>query len=271
MKTKQHLVASLMIAMKISLAQLMIALVFVSAIYANDVRGQKIVDRTFSVTVENVKLEALILNIQKATNVKFNFSPNTINVNKTVSYYAINKKISDFINDVLVPNGISYEEVNNQIVLIPYVTKNEQSGTQIINTPTPPEIVIKGTVKDESGNPLEGVTVIIKGVLGGAVTNKEGKFTIKLKEANAVLEFSSVGFNPVQIQVDASKTVVEVVLKEKSAVLNEVVVVGYGTQKKKDVTGSIVSVSKDRIENLPNTNFQQALQGAVPGIRVTTT
>jgi TonB-linked SusC/RagA family outer membrane protein len=259
MKTKQHLVASLMIAMKISLAQLMIAVLFVSTLYANNADGQKAIDKTFTLSVDNVKLETLIVSVQKATNVKFNYSPNTINVNKNVSYVAFNKKIIDFIHEVLIPNGIGYEEINNQIVLVPYLNKIEVATTSII------DVTIKGVVKDDKGEPLEGVTVSIKGTDVSAITDKEGKYSIKAKSNKVTLVFSFVGFQKVEVEASIASVVI---LKEQTSVLDDVVVVGYGTVKRKDLTGAVEKVNIGDLQKAPVRSVEEALGGRVAGVQV---
>jgi TonB-linked SusC/RagA family outer membrane protein len=125
---------------------------------------------------------------------------------------------------------------------------------------------VKGTVRDEEGMPLPGVSILEKGTKNGASTNGQGEFSIVLKNPNAILIVSSIGFLPQEVPVKGGT--VNIVLKADKKALDEVVVVGYGTQKKSDVTGSISSVPKERLDNLPVTNVLQAMQGSVAGVNI---
>ncbi len=128
---------------------------------------------------------------------------------------------------------------------------------------------VSGTVNDDDGTSLPGVTVVIKGTTQGTVTGADGTFSIPNVPEDAVLLFSFVGLKLQELPV-AGLTTLNVVMEQSQIGLDEVVVVGYGTQKKSDITGAVASVGQDRLEQIPNTNFAQALQGAVPGINIST-
>lgn len=128
---------------------------------------------------------------------------------------------------------------------------------------------ITGTITDGDGIPLPGATVLEVGTSNGRVSDFDGNFSIKVNSQNSILSFSFVGYLKKEITVQG-KTSINVVLKADLSQLNEVVVVGYGTQKKSDITGAVSSIEKERLEQLPNTNFAQALQGSVAGVTVTT-
>src|SRR5690606_35091642 len=120
-------------------------------------------------------------------------------------------------------------------------------------------LIVTGNVKDESGQPLAGVSVIEKGTSNGVVTDRNGGFSITVQNEQSVLVFSFIGFEQQEISV-SGQTRISVVLKERIGVLDEIVVVGYGTQKKRDITGSVSSVSSEDIGSLPVTNAGEALQ-----------
>jgi TonB-linked SusC/RagA family outer membrane protein len=130
--------------------------------------------------------------------------------------------------------------------------------------------VITGKVTAEKDSEtLPGVTVGLKNKTTKTVTDANGNFRITGVSASDILVFSFIGFTNKEIPASTiSGTAITVRLSESVAALNEVVVVGYGTQKRSDITGSVVSVDKKRLEDLPNTNFAQALQGSIPGISV---
>lgn len=129
---------------------------------------------------------------------------------------------------------------------------------------------IHGRVVDQQGNALANVSVILKGTSAGTTTGNDGKFTINVPDGNtAVLEFSSVGYLSKDVNV-ANQTEINVVLELDVAGLQNVVVVGYGTQRKSDLTGSISTVDMSGVASTPTTNFQTAIQGKVPGVTVST-
>jgi len=128
---------------------------------------------------------------------------------------------------------------------------------------------ISGTVIDgKDGTPMIGANVQIKGTTNGAITDLDGKFSLNVTTNNAVLLVSSVGYKPQSFKI-GSKRNFEITLEENSEVLNEVVVVGYGTMKKKDLTGSVGSITGDKLKETVTANLDQALQGKIAGVQVT--
>lgn len=131
------------------------------------------------------------------------------------------------------------------------------------------QITVTGTVRDDQGITLPGVSVLLNGTTEGTVTNADGKFSISVPNAQSVLTFKYLGFVDQQITV-GSTTSLNVVLATSSTSLNEIVIVGYGTQKKSDVTGAIVGLDTKDLETMPQVNIQQALQGRIAGLTATT-
>lgn len=129
--------------------------------------------------------------------------------------------------------------------------------------------LLKGTVKDQQGETLPGVSVLIKGTTKGTMTNVSGEFSIDVPGNNAVLTFSYIGFESKDITVGANQNL-NVVLETSTNALSEVVVVGYGTRKRSDVTGAIASYKAKDLEIMPQTNVGQALQGKVAGLSIST-
>ncbi|MEM8566141.1 MAG: TonB-dependent receptor [Bacteroidota bacterium] len=128
--------------------------------------------------------------------------------------------------------------------------------------------VITGVVRDENGETLPGATILEKGTSNGVVTNPDGQFTIRVNPG-ATLSVSFVGYLSESVEVQ-DQSVVNFDLTPDVQALAEIIVVGYGTQKKSDLTGTVATISPNRIDAKPNTNFTQALQGALPGINITT-
>lgn len=129
---------------------------------------------------------------------------------------------------------------------------------------------IKGHVTDEKGQSLPGVSVKLKGTTTGTVTDVNGNYTLNFPQASGVLVFSFLGFKTQEITINGQSKI-DIRLVEEISSLAEVVVVGYGTQKRSDITGSVASVPKERLQNLPVTNIFQAIEGSVAGLNVATT
>jgi len=130
------------------------------------------------------------------------------------------------------------------------------------------QTTIKGKVVDKSNEPLIGVTVKLKGTSQGSITDFEGNYSMKLNTSNGTLVFSYVGYEKQEVKIGMSN-IINVTLQEESVALNQVVVVGYGTSKRGDVTGSISSINAEQIKKVPIVNVGEALQGRMPGVQVT--
>jgi TonB-linked SusC/RagA family outer membrane protein len=131
---------------------------------------------------------------------------------------------------------------------------------------------VTGTVLGAADRaPLPGVSVVIKGTTTGTATDADGKFSLPVPAGDATLVFSFVGYEPVEVKVGGNNTVPTVQLKEKATELNDVVVVGYGTQRKRDLTGSVASVTAEQVAEVPIARADQILQGRVSGVQVTQT
>lgn len=157
------------------------------------------------------------------------------------------------------------------VCIMPTLWANEKSSTSNNSTvQQQKEGFISGKVKDSSGEVLIGVSVKIKGANVGTITDINGSFTLNDVSPSNVLVFSYIGMNNLEVTV-GDRTSLTVTLKENSVNMDEVVVVGYGTQKKSDITGSVTSVSKDRFSQIPVTNAMNAIEGAVAGVTITNT
>jgi TonB-linked SusC/RagA family outer membrane protein len=131
-------------------------------------------------------------------------------------------------------------------------------------------IGVTGTVKAENGEPIVGVSILVKGTSNGVVSDLDGKFTLRNVSSNATLVFSCIGFAHAEIPVN-SRQQIDVVLKEDQLILEELVVIGYGVQKKSHLTGSIAKVNTAGIDDVPVSRLDQALQGKVAGLNIQNT
>jgi len=129
-------------------------------------------------------------------------------------------------------------------------------------------ITVQGTVKDVAGEPVIGASIIEKGTSNGTSSDIDGKYTISVNP-QSTLQISFIGYSMKEVTTDAKSSVIDIVLEEDATFLEDVVVVGYGTQKKANMTGAVAAVSGDVLENRPVTNIGQALQGVIPNLNIT--
>ena len=206
--------------------------------------------------LEDAKISDVLKMIENQSEFFFLYSPKLIDVERKVNIDAKNETIKDILTDIF-DGEVKFAVYDRQVIL----TSNEQSG--VISALQQKKIT--GTITDEKGNPLPGVTVLVKGTKLGTLTDAAGKYEIKDAPQNATLTFSFVGMTTQEIQSNG-RMLIDVVLKEQEIGLNEVVVVGYGTQKKVSVTGSVVEVKNDIIKDIPVANISSTLAGRLPGI-----
>lgn len=164
--------------------------------------------------------------------------------------------MSDLLSEALKDHGLKYEFVNNYIIL----SKVEGAVVQ------QDKVKIEGTVYDSSGEPIIGANVVEKGTMNGIITDIDGKFFLDVA-SNATLMVSYIGYKTEEVAV-ANKRSLSITLKEDSETLEEVVVVGYGTQKKVNLTGAVSQVTSKVLENRPITSLGQGLQGVVPNLNI---
>ncbi|MEK6481191.1 TonB-dependent receptor [Catalinimonas sp. 4WD22] len=126
---------------------------------------------------------------------------------------------------------------------------------------------VSGTITDDENNPIPGVNIIVKGTTTGTVSDVDGKYSLQVADQNVTLVFSSIGYVREEIALNG-RSVIDLALSQDITSLSEVVVVGYGTQKREDLTGSLVSAPLEAFEESPNTNVLQSLSGSVPGINI---
>lgn len=151
-------------------------------------------------------------------------------------------------------------------LLPPVSTVHPDRLLELINLSRVTDRMVRGKVSDEKGDSLPGVSILVKGTQRGLITDSDGRFSIEVPNENAVLIFSFVGYLTQEVKVE-SRTSIDIALAVDEKNLEEVVVVGYGTQSRRNVTGSIAKIDMKQTENLPNTNIGQALRGRVAGVQ----
>ncbi|GEP97585.1 TonB-dependent receptor [Chitinophaga cymbidii] len=260
--------------MRITFSQLLIAFTFTSMSYAGTADGQTILDRQVDLSVRSISLEKVLKKLEKSADVKFIYSNSIIDANQKVSVNAQGEMLKAVLDRLLLPKNIRYRVVNDCIAL----SYDELNGP--VRAPVPaledhisvvaPRLVVTGIVSDPGGNKLVGVTVQSKAGRKGTVTDAGGRYSLEVSNANDTLIFTYIGYNRLEVPL-AGKTTLDVVIEPNTQSLNDVVVVGYGTQKRKDLTGSISTISSKTIERGNPVSPLQALQGQAAGINIAKT
>ena len=211
-----------------------------------------------SLNMQNATLRDVIAKIENQSKVYFTYNHNQIDVNKTVSINATNQTLNQVLEQLFIGSDTGYKVEDGHIVLFkkdaPQVVAAGQKRT------------IKGIITDDKGVPVIGASILEKNTLNGTVTEIDGTYTMTLEKSDVIV-VSCIGYATKEITVGNQSTI-DVVLSEDTRLLDEVVVVGYGTQKKSDVSGSVTTVSGDKLTKMPTANAEAALQGMAPGLAV---
>lgn len=202
---------------------------------------------------EQVSLKQAFEKIESVSKYKIAYNATLLDVNKTVTINKKNTEVLQVLNIILSGTGCTYRIDNDYIVITP-IKKGKIKK-------------IEGTVKDANGEPVIGATVMVKGTTNGTITDFDGNFSLEANEGDN-LEVSYIGYQSQLLKAVSGKNLA-VTLKEETELLDEVVVVGYGTQKKGSVATSISTVKSEQLQNRPVQTVGEALQGNVPGLNVT--
>lgn len=207
----------------------------------------------------SIELGKLFNKIEAQTDFYFFYSNDKIDKNMKVGISAENKTIYEILNVVLKNTNIIYQVKDKAIIL--------NLGKELEPLQQPIKKKISGIVTDEQGVPIIGASIAEKGTTNGVMTGADGDFTISVSE-NAIIQVSFVGYIAQEITV-GSQSDFNIILKEDLNLLEEVVVVGFGTQKKVNLTGSVSTIDSKTLENRPVMTAAQALQGAAAGLQIT--
>ena len=213
-------------------------------------------------------LEELFNEIEEKSEFIFLYNDNVINLSKKVRIQNNVDNIEEILKQALAGSSVNYKIIDRQIIF--YLDEKKELNFERISSLQPDNTVqISGKVTDKRKEPLGGVNIIEKGTTHGVMTNIDGDFTLRVMKG-AILQFSFVGFIPQEIRINNQRTL-SVVLEEDLQNIEEVVVVGYGTQRKANLTGAVQTVGSKAIEGRPITNVNQALQGVAANVNITQT
>ncbi len=263
MKKKSILPASLWCRPKIPLAMKLSAfLTFCCILQANAsvVFSQH---TKLTVKVKNGTLDSVFRVIENNSDYSIFYKQGQLDVTKKINLNAIDCGVETVLTEALKGTHTTFTIADRHIVIIPDSRAN--AGTSAGRSAAAADIIVKGTVTSREGQPLPGVTIIIKGSSTGAITNEHGQFSIKVPDTQSILVFSFIGYLPQEAPV-GHKTSLSIILEEDRRKLDEVVVIGYGAVRKTDVTSAITSVSEKDFNRGAVVSPMQLIQGKVPGL-----
>jgi TonB-linked SusC/RagA family outer membrane protein len=225
-------------------------LVFLMETYASNAFSQS---SKISISVKEQRLEDIIAQIEKETYYRFAYNKSEINVEKKYSLDVHNAEIKSILNQLFSDGEINYVLIDRQIVLSPLNSQQKKTLT--------------GKVTDSTGNPLPGVSILVKGTTKGVITDMDGNYSISEVPEKSVLVFSFIGMQTQEITT-GTQAVINVKMTEATIGIDEVVAVGYGKQSTAKLTSSVSVLKTDEIKDVSYTNMGAALAGRVAGVIV---
>ena len=214
--------------------------------------------QTVSKTFKNEPLKTVLKEVENQTGFSVIYKTDEVNVNKRVTVSFNNTSLNDVMSKIL-DSGLTWSIEDKMIV----ISKKSQSRTD------GKKKKVSGIILDNNGEPIIGASILVKGTTLGTITDLDGKYSLDNVPENATLEISYIGYKTQTLKA-TDKDLANITLHEDTEVLDEVVVVGYGVQKKSDVSTAVSSVKAEALANNPASDFRQALVGKMPGVQVTT-
>lgn len=222
--------------------------------------AQTLKEHDITLRVQNEPVESVFNKISKQTNFKFLYDQETVNKAPRVSFDIKNASLKQILGEITTQAKLYFNRTDHTIAVSKQPLKKEET---VQRTRT-----IQGIVADDKGEPVIGASVQIKGEGSGTITDIDGRYSIMNVPESATLTISYIGYKTVNISAK-DKNTAKITLVEDSKMIDEVVVVGYGVQRKSDVSTSISSVKAEQIAEVSASDFRQALAGKMPGVQVT--
>jgi TonB-linked SusC/RagA family outer membrane protein len=212
---------------------------------------------TVNLDIQDKSIREVLKIIEQESQVRFFYSDDLLVMNKQINIKAKNKNILGVLDEIFSKSPLTYKAYDNNLIVIALRELLQQQK-------------ITGIVTDKKGAPIPGVNIVVTGTNQGTTTDIEGKYSIEVPEGAKTLTFSFIGMEPQEIIV-GKLIQIDVTMSESATGLDEIIVIGYGSVKKSDLTGSVASIPSSRLKELPVTNVLQAVQGAVSGINIVQT
>ena len=245
---------------KVMRVTVFLILIGINSVFASSTYSQA---TKFTFNLNDISLEQLFEEIQSQSEFNIFYKNSQVDKNRKVDITASESSVEDILTEALKGTQLDFKVIDRQIVIFP--KKNIPEEIKESDIEQPQQKQISGTVTDEAGQPLPGVTIIVKGTTIGTVTDVNGQFTFEIPIDAETLQVSFVGMKTQELTI-GNNTVFNVVMEEETVGLEEVVAVGYGVQKKATLTGSIGTVKSEELVQRPAANSTELLQGEVAGL-----
>jgi TonB-linked SusC/RagA family outer membrane protein len=214
------------------------------------------------IKMENVPIVEVFDEIERISQFRFFYDNDLVDLSENVSVDAEGESIADILDKVFLDKELNYEIMDRFILVKSHKDERILSGR---NHLAQQQQTVSGKVTDSGGQPLPGVTVVVKGITQGTVTNADGEYSLSNIPDDGTLVFSFVGMKTQEVVV-GSKTRVDVKMEDESIGIDEIVAIGYGTQKKENLTGAVSSITSDKLSVVPAANVSTLLYGNLPGL-----
>lgn len=247
----------------------LLALFLMTVAVAGEIGSQELLNRQVTITKGTRSLQSVLKELENSAQLKFSYVPSILK-NKKVTVKNDRLSVGEMLDQLLSPNDLAYRVSGNYIIITKANEPEGANDVQLLNLQTTPENVdrqISGKVTDENGEGLPGVNIIVQGTQRGTTTDGEGLFTLVIPDGEVTLVLSFVGYLNQEFVV-ANQSFINVSLVPDNRTLEELVVVGYGTQRKVNLSGAVESVGQEVFENRSISNTTQALQGAIPNLNL---
>lgn len=215
-----------------------------------------------SLSEKNARLESVFKKIEKQTGYYFWYEDKTLKELKKVTVELRNVSLNEALDKCLSETPFTYSIVERTII----IKKKPVQGSEAKAVVIPAQIDIRGKVLDESNSPLPGASVLLKGTSTGTSTDIEGRFVLTVPDRQGTLIISFIGYESIEVPVSGDLN--NIVMQQKISAMDEIVVIGYGGVKQKNLTGAVASVKSKDMNTAVSANFQQALQGKASGVQV---
>lgn len=214
-------------------------------------------EKTITLKVQNELIENVFKLITNQSGVNFFYDQNVVAGTPRISISVKKESLENVLNKISEQSNLVFNRNNNTISV----------GKKSVNTDKQKNRTIKGQVIDASGMPIIGANVVLKGTTNGVITDMDGYYTLENVTSDGIIQISYIGYQTIELKAN-SENLALITLEEDAKVLNEVVVVGYGVQKKSSLTGSVASVSSKEIVKQLSSNVASTLQGRTPGVDI---
>lgn len=216
----------------------------------------------FDLKMKKVSLKEVFQTITDQSEFKFIYNNDVVNDDQKVSVTSEDARVEEILDEILPKHNLEYRVIDRQVIVFP---KEEKSKTETVSlSNSQQQKSISGKVVDETGSPLPGVSVVVKGTTVGVVTDVDGNYSLSIPTEAETLVYSFVGMKTQEVVV-GNRISINITMLADVTDLDEVVIVGYGTQKRANVIGSVASMDGDKLKAIPSVNVTNAISGYLPG------